>query len=534
MFDVPKSSWTLPATSALQAGRFGGRTACTFANQQPLSFQELEDESNAVATSLARLDVQRGDRVIALMKNSREFVVALLGVHKRGAIFVPINTELTGAFLEHQVRTANPRIVIADGDLRPAFDLVDLAGLQIGCTVVVGAEASPLAGSQHIAFSSMVETQAVPADCHKPVPHEVCTIMFTSGTTGPAKGVLMTHAHCFFFARETMQNMDLTERDCMYISMPLFHGTACFLQFYAALLAGATSHIVRRFSASSWLSDVKSCGATVTFAIGVMPEFILKQPEKPDDADNKLRICWSVPVAMEWGLEFERRFDLRIAQGYGMTEFTVPVWGNLADPLEAGCAGRVMNDHFEVRIVDPETDEVLPERTVGEIVVRPKEASVFMAGYYGMPERTVEAWRNLWFHSGDAGYFDGRHRLFYVDRIRDRIRRRGENISSFEVENVINRHPGVAKSAVVGVRVDGAGGEDEVMAYVVVSTADLEPSHLIEWCVTRMPKFAVPRFVELVSQIERTPTGKLRKQALRDSGPTGRTWDRVANAFWSS
>jgi len=466
------------------------------------------------------------------MPNSREFVVALLGVHKRGAIFVPINTELTGAFLEHQVRTANPRIVIIDGGLRPAFDLVELAGLQIGFTVVVGAHALPLAGSERIAFSSMVATQPLPADIHKAAPHEVCTIMFTSGTTGPAKGVLMTHAHCFFFARETMQNMELTERDCMYISMPLFHGTACFLQFYAAFLAGAVSHIVRKFSASSWLPDVKSCGATVTFAIGVMPEFILKQPARPDDADNKLRICWSVPVSKEWGLEFERRFDLRILQGYGMTEFTVPVWGTLADPLEAGCAGRVLEDHFELRIVDPETDDFLPQGSVGEIVVRPKEASVFMAGYYGMPERTVEAWRNLWFHSGDAGYFDARARLFYVDRIRDRIRRRGENISSFEVENVINRHPGVAESAVVGVRVEGAGGEDEVMAFVVASAPDLEPRQLIEWCVARMPKFAVPRFVELVSQIDRTPTGKLRKQTLRESGPTARTWDRISGAFW--
>ena len=337
----------------------------------------------------------------------------------------------------------------------------------------------------------------------------------------------MPHAHCFDYAHSAMRATKLIERDRMYISMPLFHGTALLLQFYSSLLAGIPAHVAKRFSATSWLDDIRAAGSTVTYAVGVMPEFVFKQPPRNDDADNPLRLSWSVPVSDTWGPAFEKRFGLRILQGYGMTEFSVPVWGDLSDPLKAGCAGRVMEEFFEVRIVDPETDEPLNATEVGEIVVRPKEPFVFMAGYFRMPEKTLEAWRNLWFHSGDAGYMDAEGRLFYVDRIKDRIRRRGENISAFEIEEVISAHPKVAQCAVVGIKTADAGGEDEIMAFVVASEdGALQPEALLDWCGPRMPRYAVPRFVEFVSDIDRTASGKIRKQALRDGGLTGRTWDR--------
>src|SRR5439155_9519854 len=160
----------------------------------------------------------------------------------------------------------------------------------------------------------------------------------------------------------------------------------------------------KRFSATSWLSDIRTSGATVTYAVGVMPEFILKQPECHDDHVNPLRAIWSVPVSNTWGRHFEERFGVKIFQGYGMTEFSVCVWGRLSDPVVAGCAGRVVDEFFELRIVDPDTDEQLPAGVVGEIAIRPKEPFVFMAGYFRMPDKTVEAWRNLWFHTGDAAY----------------------------------------------------------------------------------------------------------------------------------
>ena len=529
--ELPKAAWTYPAVVRMQAERYGDRPFCSFQEGETLSFRELETESSALASGLADLGVTSGDRVVVLAFNSREFILTMIAAHKRGAIFVPINTELKGAFLEHQLKNTEPRVVIVDAALRVAFDSVDMAAAGVEATIVIGGSALPLPGTRAIRFENLVASSPRREDVVEVTPYTVCTIMFTSGTTGPAKGVMMPHGHCFYNALISMRRTELTDADRMYISMPLFHGTASLLQLYASLLAGASTYIVRRFSASSWLSDVRAGAATVTFAAGVMAEFILKQPEQVDDADNPLRLVWSVPVSAQWGPRFEKRFDVRILQAYGMTELCVPVWGDLKEPLQPGCAGEVIKDFWEIRIVDPETDEHLQAYEVGEIVGRPKEPGVFMAGYFRMPDKTVEAWRTLWFHTGDAGYVDDRGRLFYVDRIRDRIRRRGENISAFEVEEVVGAHPGVRQCAVVGVKVDGAGGEDEVMAYIVAHATDLAPADVLDWCVQRMPRYAVPRFIELVSEIEQTPTGKIRKQKLRDAGVTPNTWDRESVGY---
>ena len=261
-----------------------------------------------------------------------------------------------------------------------------------------------------------------------------------------------------------------------------------------------------------------------------MPEFILAQPAQ-NDQDNLLRLVWSVPVSAQWGHLFQERFGVELLQAYGMSELCVPVWGRRGEALEPGCAGYIVDEFFDIRIVDPDTDEVLPSGQVGEIVGRPKEPGVFMAGYFRMPEKTVEACRNLWFHTGDAGYLDVRGRLFYADRIRDRIRRRGENISAFEVEQAISLHPKVVQCAVVGVKVDGAGGEYEVLAQVVLRTDNLGHLELLQWCVDKMPRFAVPRFIEFVEEIAQTPTGKVRRQAIRDAGVTSKTWDRESVGF---
>jgi crotonobetaine/carnitine-CoA ligase len=169
---------------------------------------------------------------------------------------------------------------------------------------------------------------------------------------------------------------------------------------------------------------------------------------------------------------------------------------------------------------------------VGEIVVRPREPFAFMAGYFRAPEKTVEAWRNLWFHTGDAGFLDERGRLHFVDRIKDCIRRRGENISSFEVEQCLNAHPAVAESAVVGVRVAGAGGEEEVLAVVTPRAgARVDPAALLDWCVPRMPRFALPRFVLTADRLDKTATGKIRKQAYKEPAVLAGAWDREAAGF---
>ncbi|MDA3038890.1 MAG: AMP-binding protein [Actinomycetota bacterium] len=503
-----------------------------FAEGGDLTFGQFDEATDRVATALAELGVNEGDRVLGLLTNSRAFMVLMIAVHKRRAIFVPINTELKGSFLEHQVHNSEPRLVAVDVELLDQFALVDTSGVGIETTIVVGATGdgpelpSSLSATRSVRYDDL-EAVEVRADAVlTPTPQDVCTIMYTSGTTGPSKGVLMPQAHCYLFGLGTVQAMSLIPDDHYYVCMPMFHANGLFMQAYACLVAGCSATVVKRFSVSNWLDDVIACGATATNALGVMPEFIFRSPASDRDRGHRLTRVMAIPVAEDWAEAFEERFGVDIVQGFGMTEINMVAFSRTSEPVEAGCAGYVLDEHFEVVIADPETDEMLDVGRVGEILVRPRSPFCFNVGYFKMPDKTVEAWRNLWFHTGDAGRFDELGRLHFVDRIKDRIRRRGENISSYEVEQVLNAHPAVLESAAVGIRVEGAGGEEEIKAVLAVSGEPPDLVELLDWCVERMPRFTVPRYFEFVDELDKTASGKIRKQALRDSGVTASTLDR--------
>jgi crotonobetaine/carnitine-CoA ligase len=299
------------------------------------------------------------------------------------------------------------------------------------------------------------------------------------------------------------------------------------MQVVGSLVAGTRTYCVERFSPKRWLDEVQTCGATITNALGVIPEMLFRTPETEHDRDNEMRIVVAVPIAAEWGEAMEERFGFRFIQAFGGTETSIVCYTNLDDPLLPGMAGHVLHDLYDVRVVDPETDAEMLQGEIGEIVVRPRLPFAFNQGYFRMPEKTVEAWRNLWYHTGDAGYFDAEDRLYFADRIKDRIRRRGENISSYEVEQVLNDHSEVAESAVVGIRVEGAGGEDEVKACIVTDGGkEIDKIALLDYCVERIPRFAVPRYIEVLEALPKSSTGKIQKEPLREAGVTDQTWDR--------
>ena len=531
MIDFQRESWTYLELVRRRADEYGDRLFTTFSNGQTLTFSEFETATSDMASALADLGVEPGDRVAAMIFNCKEFLLAMLATHKRGAIFVPINTELKGAFLEHQISNIDPKVVFVSDELRPAFDTIAIDSLSIETTVSIEGHGAPLPGTTGVPFTQLLATQARDGDLVPPTPHDICMIMFTSGTTGPSKGTLMPHAHCLLFGYGSGRALEMTPDDKMFICMPFFHAMGLLLQLTSCLMYGSSAHVIRRFSATTWLDEIRQSEATLTYGLGVIPEFIFRQPETPHDRDHHLRLMLAVPIGEEWGEAFEQRFGLRLMQAYGMTECNIPAYGKPEDPLMVGCAGHLEEDFFEVRVVDPDTDEEVPCGETGEIVVRPKQPACFMAGYYKMPERTVEAWRNMWFHTGDAGRFDKEGRLFFIDRIKDCIRRRGENISAFEVEQVINNHPDVAESCVIGVRDEDAGGEEEVKACVVPTGNAPEFTSILDWCVERMPRYAVPRYIEYVGELDKTPTGKLRKQDLRDAGITQDTWDRESIGY---
>ncbi|MFT5531344.1 MAG: crotonobetaine/carnitine-CoA ligase [Candidatus Poriferisodalaceae bacterium] len=533
---LSRSRWTLVDLVRVQAQQHGERQFMSFEDGASLTFAELDRVTDQVATALAELGLEPGDRLLGLLTNSRAFMVLMIATHKRRAIFVPLNTELKGAFLEHQVHNSEPRIVAVDAELLGRFDAVDTSGIDMTATVVVGDQLDStlpdsLAHTELLGFGELEQRATDPEQLLKPEPSDVCTIMYTSGTTGPAKGVLMPQGHCYLFGLGTVGAMDLTKDDRYFCCMPLFHANGLFMQVYACLVAGASIHVVKRFSVGSWLDTVIEQNATMTNALGVMPEFIYRSPPSDRDRSHQLKKIMAIPIAEEWGEAMEERFGVTLVQGFGMTEVNMVAFSDPADPVTPGCSGPPLREYFDVIIGNPATDEELAVNEVGEILIRPKVPSCFNVGYFKMPDKTVEAWRNLWFHTGDAGRMDSQGRLHFVDRLNDRIRRRGENISSYELEQVLNDFPGVTESAVVGLRVEGAGGEEEIKAVVAISGEAPDPVDFLDWCGPRMPRHTVPRYLQFVDELDKTASGKIRKQALRDEGVAAEVWDRESVGY---
>ena len=556
--------WTLPALVRHAADTHGNREFLAFEDGRTVTFAEFDELTDRLAAALADIGLQPGDRLLGLLTNSAEFMLLMIATHKRRAIFVPVNTDLRGAFLEHQVRNSEPRIVAVDRGLLSRFDDVAAptsttdeaaAGMaaraapepdwRIETTLLVNDEdahpsggvtggvstGSALAGTTVLPLEQLLGTEPRDDAVLEAEPSDVCTIMYTSGTTGPAKGVLMPQAHCYLFGLTAAQRLEITPDDRFFCCMPLFHANGLFMQIYAALHGGASAYVTKRFSVGQWLDTVIDQGITLTNALGVMPEFIWRSPPTDRDRAHRLRAVIALPVAAEWAAAFEQRFGVRIVQGYGMTEVNMVAYTDPADAVMSGCAGPPLDEYFEVIVADPATDLPLSPDEIGEILVRPKVPFCFNVGYHQMTAKTVEAWRNLWFHTGDAGRIDPAGRLHFVDRLNDRIRRRGENISSYEVETVINGYDGVIESAVVGLRVEGAGGEDEVLAVVAVDGSPPDPVEFLDWCVPRMPRHSVPRYLQFVPELDKTASGKIRKQAIRDAGVTGDLWDRESIGY---
>jgi crotonobetaine/carnitine-CoA ligase len=360
-------------------------------------------------------------------------------------------------------------------------------------------------------------------------PRDVAAVLMTSGTTGPSKGVVMPHSQFYFFAEEDAQLTRLRDSDVYMTGFPLFHGNAQFLTVYPCLITGAQVVLYPRFSASDWAGRARRSGATVTNLLGATMAFILTQPPSPDDRAHRIRCIYAAPLSPDLGAKFTERFGVSdYVDGFGQTEISNIFMTPPGAKRPPGASGVLVTQWFEAKLVDPETDEEVPDGAVGELVVRNKAPGIMCKWYLGMPEKTLETWRNLWFHTGDALRRDAEGWYYFVDRVKDALRRRGENISSFEVEAGVRSHPAVADCAVIGVRADQDAGEDEVMACIVLKPdTTVSNEDLITWCDARMPAFMVPRYIEVMPELPRTASEKVRKKELRERGVTAATWDRL-------
>jgi crotonobetaine/carnitine-CoA ligase len=484
------------------------------------SFTQALDLAARSGGRLQAAGLSAGDRIALMCENRPEFIEIFLGVAWLGASLVPVNTASRGLQLRHILENSGARLLVIEAALLGALEHVGWESLALESIWLIDRPSENMPAPA-IAQPLPALGEAIAAAPTRPA--DTLAILYTSGTTGPSKGVCCPHAQFFWWGLNTAHLLGVGADDVLCTTLPLFH-TNALNTFFQALITGATAIFESRFSASAFFATLAARRATVTYLLGAMVPILLARPAELVERQHRTRLALAPGVPGHFHAEFAGRTGIALLDGYGSTE-TNFVIGSPSAECKPGTMGRLF-EGFAARVVDPEDNEV-PDGTPGELVLRAEAPFAFATGYFGAPEKTVEAWRNLWFHTGDRVIRepDGYYR--FVDRLKDAIRRRGENISSFEVEQVLLSHPEIATAAAYPVHSDLA--EDEVMAAIVRQPGStLDEVAVIRFCETRMPYFAVPRYLEFVGSLPTTENGKIQKYKLRERGITDGTWDREA------
>jgi len=513
---LPPEARTLPRMLRRQAALYGDRRLVEIGGQV-WSFAETLDMAAGFGGALHAAGIGRGDHVAVMCGNRPELLQVYLGCGWIGAVTVPINTASRGMQLAHILENSQAKLLLLQADLSPALDMLEVVPPSLRAIWQIGDADLPERWPRPARFPA--PAQPVPEATIGP--GDSVAILYTSGTTGVSKGVCCPHAQYFWWGVNTARLLEVRADDVLLTTLPLFH-TNALNTFYQALLTGAALVVEPRFSASGFAASLSRHDATVTYLLGAMVPILLSRPASALDRAHRVRIALAPGVPERFHADFRARFGITLLDGYGSTETNFALGCTLSGQ-RPGMMGPVFNG-FEARVVD-DADNALPDGVPGELVLRAAEPFAFATGYFGMAEKTVEAWRNLWFHTGDRVVREENGYFRFIDRMKDAIRRRGENISSYEVEQVLLSHPDVAEAAAFPVRSELA--EDEVMAAIVPrDECSLAPAELVEYCKGRMPAFAIPRFIEFVTALPMTENGKVQKFRLRERGITAASWDR--------
>ncbi|MFC2949152.1 AMP-binding protein [Virgibacillus sediminis] len=494
-----------------------------------MTYREFHLGGNKVANAMASLHLSKGDTCAVMLPNGPEFLQTWLGLARMGIVEVPVNTGLRGDLLAYILNQSKCKAMVVDGEWAERLAQIQHELHYLEHVIVVGGNHSTSFsdGMMVYSFAELLKNESDGFADIPIKPNDQSLILYTSGTTGPSKGVMLSHRANFALSQTCCELMDYGPQDRLFTMFPLYHVNARYATILAALIAGSDVVMHNRFSASGFWDICRKEQITTFTYMGSMLTILMKQPELPDDADNPVRQIQGAPCPPELYNEFQDRFQLKITEAYGSTEIGLAIV-NRAETFRKGSCGRKL-PIYEVEIHD-EVGNPCPPNIAGEIVVRPKEPSVLFSGYYDMPEATVKAWKNLWFHTGDRGRMDEDGYFYFVDRQKDVVRRKGENISSFEVENVINKHPAVQGSAIIGVPSELS--EEEVLAVVQVKDErKLTAEDLLDFCQKWLPHFAVPRYVRFIQEFPRTPSQRIEKYKLRKQGITEDTWDREAAGY---
>jgi crotonobetaine/carnitine-CoA ligase len=493
----------------------GGRT---------VSYGEFQSESLIWAAAFRTLGIGPGDTAMTMVKPTAAAYAAWIGMCWRRIVETACNTDYRGQTLTYLLNQSRSKAAVIDPEFLPRLIEVSADVPDLEVVVVLGDSVDKVEGTPFRVITSIELLAGVePETTLEPLmPWEIATMIYTSGTTGPSKGVLIAWAQIQLGSDGLIPLDGFDETDVFYSPFPMSHASGraaiCIMT-----QCGGQFVIRERFSTTHYWEDITAHGCTTTGLVGAMTAFLWTQPPSPNDAANPLKRAVMMPVVPHYK-EFEQRFGLKLTTCYAMSEVgpVISTGWNITDPASCG----VVRDGFEVRLVD-EHDFEVPVGEVGELIVRHRDPWVLCQGYFDMPDKTAEAWRNGWFHTGDAFRIDAQGRFYFVDRIKDAIRRRGENISSFEVEALVNAHSAVVESAAIPV--PSEWGEDEVKVCVVRADGSLTEDKLILDLIKSMPAFMVPRYVEFTDTLPKTDaTQRVKKNLLRVKPLNANTWDREA------
>ncbi len=530
-YNLPLEQRNIGRFLRLRAAQDGDRPYLTVganADARTYTFAQTEKRCRDLARGLAQRGIREGSRVIILLPNCAEFVFAWYACSLLGAAIVPLNTNLKGLLLEAQIEDAQADAVIVKDELLPALEsMCDEVQRKLPWLAVVGDAQGPrniVDSCAIMPFDELYVAQGadpeVAADFRR-----IQMISYTSGTTGPSKGVMLPDALTFTSAGTFMRLSGMTRDDVLYSPLPLFHGLSSRMCALPALVLGAHAVIDERFSASRYWERAAQCGATLAYVVHAIVPLIKAQPPGAFDRAHRVRAIFNAAH----DLEFEERFGVRALEAFAMTETSYLLYTPYAnDGMRTfGSTGRAHED-WDIELVD-DHDRPVPVGQPGELAARPRKPYIVMQGYYNKPQATLDAWRNLWFHTGDILRRDEQGNYFYIDRKKERIRRRGENVSSSEVERGVAVHPAIAECVVLAH--PAANGEDDIRLVAVRKDGTLvAPDELFCWLRERLPKFMLPRYIEFVDALPRTGTNKVEKRVLAQQGPGVDAWDAESQA----
>ncbi len=486
------------------------------------TYSEVLAQSLRVAGGFAGQGVKKGSHVAILMENCPEFIFTWFGLAMLGAVEAPFNPFHKGSLLEYLINYSDAEILVISGSFIEEISVVEERIEKVKKVIIEGQfKGKPFKKMEAIPFATLSESTSV----HPAIEvryNDIMALMFTSGTTGPSKGVLITHNQAFFVASQYVNVTGVARKDVGYCYIPLFHEAPQFGLVLGSMLYGGSFLLTRGFSAADFWQDIRKYNCTASGMFEVVIKILLMAPEQPDDADNPMRVFSTAHITPESQQAFEKRFAVKLVNTYGLTEGDCTIAATYRD-TRPGSFGKPRG-YFDVRLFDS-MDRKVPRGKVGEIALRPKQPHTIFEGYYKMPEKTLEAMRNLWWHTGDLAYQDEEGYFFFVGREKDMIRRGDENISALEVEKVVESHPDVKECAAVAA-FSQVWGEEVKLVIVCREGGKIDPADLIYFCDERMAYFMVPRFIEFAESIPRTGgSGRPVKEHLKQV--TARTWDRV-------